>query len=156
MRTSHATIVSVALAAMLAMGSATVASAHGGGGGGFGGGHGFGGGEHFGGFGGGEHFGGGGMPFVMHGGGFASPHFGGIAGPHFGGFGEPHMGGAPFYEHFHGEHGFGPRFRHDGFFFPYYFGDYDDDYDPSCADYRSYNPYTGTYIGADGRVHYCP
>jgi hypothetical protein len=130
-------LASVALAAAIVTGSATAGLAHGGGGGhgGFGGGHGGFGGGH-GGFGGG-HFGG--MPFFLHGGGFGGSHMN--YGDHFGGYSHHYF--------YHGD-----RYRP---YFPYI--DYDDSDDSGYDYYSSFcnrmHPYTGTYIGRDGRLHYC-
>jgi hypothetical protein len=141
MKDLRAILASAALAAMLMMGSATIASAHGGAD--FAGGHGFGGGEF-----------GGGMPFAMHGDGLGGHDFGGFSGPRF--------GGAPYPEHFHDGYGFEPEHRLGALFVPRYLNEYDDDeyddndYDESCLAYPSYNPHTGTYVGADGEVYHCP
>jgi hypothetical protein len=161
MKKTAAILATVTLGTVLALGSATVSMAHGGGGGhggGFGGGHGFGGGfgGGHGGFGGGHAFGGG------HG-------FGGGFGPGFGGhplflnhgYGMSHGFVGPFFRQGYGARRFG---RHDfGDFWwddPYWGTDAYWDYGAGgayCARmYRTYDPRTGTFVGRDGRRHYCP
>jgi hypothetical protein len=186
MRNLRAILVGGTLALIPLTAFATTASAHGGAGFGGGqafGGH-FGGGmpsemhggdfgaphfggfdaPHVGGFGAAPHIGGFGTPPVggfdtPHNGGFgAAPHFGGFGTPPVGGFGVPHFGGTPYPEQFHDGYGFGPRHRYDVPFVPYYLNEYgdDDDYGETCLAYPSYNPSTGTYVGPDGQVYYCP
>ncbi|MFB9983920.1 BA14K family protein [Mesorhizobium kowhaii] len=130
MKNSAAILATVALGAVLAIGSATASMARGGemgghGGGGMGGGHG-----------GGM---GGGTPSIMnHGSGSGgSRSFGGSHG-----FGDGH-------HDFHGRHdanaffGFGPFA-------------YDDGTAAYCERlYRSYDPASGTYLGQHGLRHYC-
>ena len=128
MKPAGVKLATIAFAAAVVTGSATMGLAHGGGGGG--------GGDH-GGFGGGNF---GGMPFVMHGGGFGGSHM--TYGNHFDGYSHDHF--------YHGD-GYHP-------YFPY-FPSYDDDDDSGYDYYSSYcariHRYTGTYIGSDGRLHYC-
>ena len=129
-------LITTVLGAMLAVGSVSPSLAGHHGGGGFGG-HGFG--HHDGG---GHGYGGGfgGIPYLGHG------HGGGYDG----GFHYGHHGG-----HYHGGYGgYGLLLS------PYLDDDDAYDYNDSvgyCEDiHPSYNPYTGTYIGRDGRAHYCP
>jgi hypothetical protein len=126
MKNSTAILATIALGAVLAIGSATASMARGGMGG-----HGGGGGM-------GGH-GGGGTPSIMN----QGSGFGG--GRSFGGnhgFGHEHHG-------FRGRHdanaffGFGPFA-------------YDDDSAAYCRQlYRSYDPASGTYLGQHGLRHYC-
>ncbi|MER9102622.1 hypothetical protein NKH95_01600 [Mesorhizobium sp. M0848] len=130
MKPAGAMLATIVLGAAVVTSSATAGlAAHGGG---------HGGGE--GGFGSG-HFGG--MPYVMHGGGLGGSDM--SYGDHSGGYSHPY-------------------FYHGGRYRPYpYYPSYDDDddsgyyyYNSYCARMHSnYDPYTGAYVGSDGRLHYC-
>lgn len=132
MRNSTTILATIALGAVLAIGSATASMARGGNHGGFGGGHSF-----------------GGHSFTMNHGGFGGGR----------GFGMRH--GFNGDHHFDGRRHFG-RFRgrgdFDGFlgFAPFLgLGQYEAD--PGyCENYRSYDPASGTYLGRGGHRYYCP
>jgi BA14K-like protein len=134
MKDFRAILPRAALAAILIIGSATIASGHDAA---FGGGHGFG----------GDHFDGA-MQSAMHGDGFEGHSFGGFSGPH--------LGEVPYPEHFNDGYEYRPEHSFGAPFVPRYHNDDDDDYGQTCLAYPSYNPHTGTYVGADGEVYHCP
>jgi hypothetical protein len=160
MRNSTTILATIALGAVLAIGSATASMARGGGGG-FGG-HPFT--MSHGGFGGGRSFGG--HPFTMSHGGFGGGRsFGGhpFMMSHRGdrGFGMRH--GFNGDHRFHGRRHFGrfhDRDDFDGFFgFAPFLGLGPYGYDNAagyCEYYRSYDPASGTYLGRGGYRYYCP
>ena len=149
MRKSTAILTTLALGAVLAIGSVSDSMARGGGGGGHGGG--FGGG----GFGGGDHGFGGGFGGDDHG--FGS---GFRIGDH--GFSDRGLGERGFGRGYRGYDGYGGGWW-DGwgpdYYYPYYDGDYTANDDANVAfceaRYHSYDPATGTYVGYDGHRHYC-
>ena len=150
MRNSTTILATIALGAVVAIGSATASMARDGNHGGFGGGRSFSGSQftmNHGGFRGGRSLGG--RPFTMSRGGFGMHR----------GFDMRHRFNGD--HHFHGRRHFGRsggRDDFDGFlgFAPFWgLGQYGAD--PGyCENYRSYDPVSGTYIGRGGHRYYCP